>query len=68
MAGHFLITFDIRGSQRFSADCEPGASGIISQSEAALKLQISKRTLQEGSKVELRHAALREPQSKKHRA
>ena len=30
-----------------------------------MKLQISKRTLQEWSKIELRHAALREPQLKK---
>ena len=42
--------FGIRGSQqvRFREGFEPGVSGIIlSQSEAALKLQISKRTLQE---------------------
>ena len=40
----------IAGSQqvRFHEDCEPGRErNNLSQSEAALKLQISKRTLQE---------------------
>jgi len=37
----------------------------LSQSEAALKLQISKRTLQEWEQGRSAHAALREPQSKK---
>ena len=37
----------------------------FSQSDAALNLQISKRTLQEWSKIELRRPALREPQLKK---
>ena len=47
---HSLIMFGIRGSQqvRSHADCERGVSANnLSQSEAALKLQISKRTLQE---------------------
>src|SRR6267378_5506255 len=57
--------------QRFAAGAFPRRlrawreRNNLSQSEAALKLQISKRTLQEWSKGELRHAALREPQSKK---
>ena len=59
--------------QRFAAGAFPRRlrawreRNNLSQSEAALKLQISKRSehCKSGSKIELRHAALREPQSKK---
>jgi DNA-binding XRE family transcriptional regulator len=50
LSGHFLITFGIRG---FAAGAFPRRlrawreRNNLSQSEAALKLQISKRTLQE---------------------
>jgi hypothetical protein len=45
-SGHFLV--GIRGSQPgcFHEDYEPGVSGIVLANDAALKFQISKRTLE----------------------
>jgi hypothetical protein len=59
--------FGIRDSQpvRSQEDCEPGVRNNLSQNQAALKLQISKRTLQEWEQDRAAPRGLREPQSKK---
>ena len=51
---------------RFHEDCEPGASGTISRKAGGVEItDLEANTARSGSKIELRHAALREPQSKK---
>ena len=66
--GHSLITFGIRGSQpvHFHEDCEPGVSVTISRKAGGVEItDLEANTARSGSKIELRHVALREPQSKK---
>jgi len=63
-----VITFGVSGSQRvrFHEDYERGVSEIICR-KARRRWNYRSRSerCKSGSKIELRHAALREPQSKK---
>jgi len=66
--GRFLGTFGISGWQpvRFHDDCERGANGIISRrARRRWNYRSRNERCKNGSKLEQRHAALREPQSKK---
>jgi len=68
LSGPFLVTFDIRGSDpvRFREDCERGANGTIYRKPRRRRNCRSRNErCKNGNKAELRHAALREPPSKK---